>query len=107
MLSSAKRMLDEVPAVREAWGRIRKSYDGEERFTERQTALSLSIDLGFATDASSSITTRSPSSNTNDGGTQEGWYCFSCPKSNIMQPYSQKMCVHCGKIPDWVEPPNN
>ena len=109
MLPSAKRMLDEVPAVREAWGHIRKSYDGEEQFTERQAALSLSIDLGFANDTSpsSSVTTRQPSSNTHDDGEQEGWYCFSCPKSNIVQPFSQKTCVHCGKIPDWVKPPNN
>ena len=105
MLSSTKRMLNEVPFLRVTWRQIRKSHDPEEvtsEFTERATSRALAVDLGFSSGADSSVVIQS-STQTDDIDTQEGWFCFSCPSSNIMQSFDQTVCSHCGKQPDWVE----
>ena len=104
MLSSTKRAFKEVPFLRAAWRQIRKSHDPEAspEFTERAASRDLAFDLGFSSGVDASVSIQS-STQTDDIDTREGWFCFSCPSSNIMQSFDKTACAYCGKQPDWVE----
>ena len=81
-----------VPTIAEAWSKVRKSYDPDDigDFKQRAEAKRLAVDLGFATNnpADTAISQNHTSADDTDED-EDGWYCFSCPASDIVQPDSR------------------
>lgn len=86
-----------------AWSKVRKVYDRTDivEFNQREEALSLAVDLGFAADTSTSVGPDMVSNPTSQSPVSEenGWHCFSCAKSDIVQSFSQLACKYCGASP--------
>ena len=101
LLPSTKEMLT-IPHIQAAWTAIRKSYDDtdSDNFTQREDALRLARDLGYAASTTPAVPCLTTNTDANVGQ-PTGWYCFSCPASEIVQPYSRRTCVRCGASRDY------
>ena len=100
LMSSTKEMLT-LPHIHAAWTEIRKSYDDtdSDNFTQREDALRLARDLGYAAGTAPSVA-QTPTTHTDTHVDQPGWHCFSCPASEIVQRYSRHTCIRCGACRD-------
>ena len=99
LLPSTKSMLC-VPTIKKAWSKIRKSFDANDvgPFQQRVEAQRLAADLGYTAASSAPQSNVSPDPNPTDNiSNQQGWHCFDCPKSSILQPLSRQSCIHCGE----------
>ena len=90
-----------LPTIASAWRKIRKSYDPQApllQFQHRAEARQLAVDLGFASDSHADHTTPDSHVTPDDGDAdriEDGWHCFSCPASSLLQPDSRQRCIKC------------